>query len=81
MHCGRKSKKKSPTGHENMGLILNANISKFQGLLCLALVPVMITGKFLDLQAIPTLLNFNDGEFQCQSLGYEGLAVLSSPEL
>ena len=41
----------------------------------------LVAGELFDFHVIQTLQNYTDGETLCQALGYDGLAVVSSPEM
>ena len=48
------------------------------------LLPVLVTlgaGHLFDFKVIPTRQSATDGEGMCIELGYDGLAIVSSPEM
>ena len=49
-------------------------------LLCLTSVLAVGKGELIDFHAINKRQTATDGERDCQALGYDGLAVVSSPE-
>ncbi|KAK3788167.1 hypothetical protein RRG08_042861 [Elysia crispata] len=50
-------------------------------LLWLTLVFALGKGTLFDFHVIPTRQRFQSGESLCQGLGYDGLAIISSPEM
>ncbi|KAK3764488.1 hypothetical protein RRG08_055653 [Elysia crispata] len=52
-----------------------------QPLLWLTLVFALGKGTLFDFHVIPTRQNFQNGESLCRGLGYDGLAIISSPEI
>ena len=60
---------------------LSDNMPEHFKLLCLALVLALVSGEVMDFLALTTSQTFAESEDRCRTLGYDGLAVVSSPEM